>query len=50
MGIHHTYKAGSGDRAMKKEAKLAARREKVRLRQEAKEKAAKAKAFEKMKG
>lgn len=37
MGIHHTRKAGAGDRAMKKAAKEAERREKVKARQAAKE-------------
>ena len=45
MGIHHTHKAGAGDRAMKKEAKEAARREKVRARQEAKAKEEEANKF-----
>lgn len=45
MGIHHTHKAGAGDRAMKKAAKEAARREKVKARQEAKAKAAREKAM-----
>jgi hypothetical protein len=45
MGIHHTHKAAAGDRAMKKAAKEAARREKVKIRQAAKEKEAREKAM-----
>ncbi len=44
MGIHHTHKAQSGERSMKKAAKLAAKLEKAKARQIAKEEAARAKA------
>ncbi len=45
MGIHHTHKAQSGERSMKKAAKLAAKLEKAKARQAAKEEAARAKAI-----
>ncbi|MCO4763295.1 MAG: hypothetical protein KC502_17390 [Myxococcales bacterium] len=50
MGIHHTHKAGAGERAMKKEKKEAARREKVLARKAAKEAAAKEKAMQDLLG
>ncbi len=34
MGIHHTYKAKRGERALKKASKLEAQKEKARKRKE----------------
>lgn len=45
MGIHHTHKASSGERSMKKAAKLALRQEKAKQRQIEKEEAARAQAI-----
>lgn len=45
MGIHHNHKAGAGERAMKKAAKLAAKRDKAKERQEMREAEAREKAI-----
>ena len=45
MGIHHTHKASSGERSMQKAAKLAAKLEKAKVRQQEKEDAARAQAI-----